>query len=106
MKNRAKKWCSICKNTERNRRKSYFREFDQEKLNEYEKMQQKLFQEALNNKNFNTVPETEAPNEPLDRFLSSLIEESADQIFMEPSLMEYAINYMMSTPEDDLLEIL
>ena len=44
--NRVKKWCKVCKRTERDNRKEFVREQDNLKRCEYEKMQKELFEKA------------------------------------------------------------
>ncbi|CDW78290.1 UNKNOWN [Stylonychia lemnae] len=46
-----KKWCQACKNTVRDKRKDYYRQADNERQAEFERMQREMFERARTNSN-------------------------------------------------------
>lgn len=46
-----KKWCKACKNSDREKRKDYYRQADAERQREFERMQRELFEQARNRVN-------------------------------------------------------
>ena len=46
---RVKKWCQACKNTARDKRKDYYRQIDNERQAEFERMQREMFERARTN---------------------------------------------------------
>lgn len=101
---RVKKWCKICKKTERDNRKELVREQDNLKRNEYEKMQKELFERAR--LNLEPRVETYAGCRLIPEFerniLAIILQNEVEERCCDETLMAEAVNYVLKTPLEDL----
>lgn len=75
---RVKKWCKICRKSERDHRKEYYRHLEEEKQREFERLQQRLFEEAKEGSN--DIEDYHHTHDMHTNFLNYIVADESEEI--------------------------